>query len=626
MSALTSTKEPRALRRNREQRATRHPGGGSNRAGLAVLIIAVSLYVQFASGNFLSTSNIEAVVLNVSSLLIAAAAAMRLLVAGNVDLSIGGQLSLLSVVSAIVARDTQSAVLPVTVALAGGALIGLLNATAVRLLSISPLIVTLGLSFVYFGLAYALSDSTAVFGLPTSFLQIGLTRLAGIPSPVWVALVYFAVASLLLTRSTSGVRRFAIGGNPAACRSEGINVNRAAMADFVFMGFTMGVIALLITSRIQSGTPDVGVNFELETLTAVIVGGVAFNGGSGRPLGVFLGVLLLGTIDAAMVFLGFADYYQQIAKGAILILALAADQYARYRTRMKTSAARADEVERHAPDAATPQGREVRRLDTPSAGTLAFRVDGVSKSYGAVQALRDISFDVRYGEVTCLLGDNGAGKSTLVKILAGAVAPTSGSIMINVDEEPSLQQVDNPREAGVETVWQDLAVCPNLGAAYNLTLGNEPSAFGFGPLQVFDRNAAEEAAQRRLSSIGVNLTDMFRPLSDLSGGQRQSVSIGRVVSEGVKIVILDEPTAALGVHQTRNVVDLIRDLATAGAAVVLVSHDIEIVKEVADRYVVLNRGRLAADTASSNMTPQKLVHLMAGFTDEPADSGTPVRA
>jgi ABC-type multidrug transport system ATPase subunit len=398
------------------------------------------------------------------------------------------------------------------------------------------------------------------------------------------------------------------------------------MADFVFMGFTMGVIALLITSRIQSGTPDIGVNFELETLTAVIVGGVAFNGGSGRPLGVFLGVLLLGTIDAAMVFLGFADYYQQIAKGAILILALAADQYARYRTRMKTSAARADEVERPAPDAVTPQSREVRRLDTPSAGTLAFRVDAVSKSYGAVQALQDISFDVRYGEITCLLGDNGAGKSTLVKILAGAVPPTSGNILINVDEEPSLQQVDNPREAGVETVWQDLAVCSNLGAAYNLTLGNEPSAFGFGPLQVFDRNAAEEAARRRLSSIGVNLTDMFRPLADLSGGQRQSVSIGRVVSEGVKIVILDEPTAALGVHQTRNVVDLIRDLATAGAAVILVSHDIEIVKEVADRYVVLNRGRLAADTASTDMTPQKLVHLMAGFTDEPAAPGTPVRA
>lgn len=625
MSASASTasrpgKEPRG----RSKRATAHPGGGSSRWGLAVLIVLVSLYVQTQSSNFLTESNIQTIILNVSSLLIAAAAAMRLLVAGNVDLSIGGQFSLLSVITALVARDTHSPLLAVAVALVAGSVIGLLNAVAVRLLSISPLIVTLGLSFIYFGLAYALSNSQAVFGLPTGFLQLGLSKIFSVPTPVLVAVVYFVICALLLTRSTSGVRRFAIGGNSAACRSEGIDVDRAVLADFVFMGFTMGVVAVLATARIQSGTPDVGVNFELEVLTAVIVGGVAFNGGAGRPFGVFLGVVLLGTIDAAMVFLGFADYFQQIAKGAVLLLALAADQFARYRSRVKTTAAVADQGGASARASEPEKPLDRTRLETPSKGVIAARIQDVSKSYGAIQALHDISFDMRYGEVTCLLGDNGAGKSTLIKVLAGAVKPTSGDILINASEEPDLVRADDPRESGIETVWQDLAVCQNLGAAYNLALGNEPSRLGLGPIRIFDRKAAEAAARKRLGSIGVNLNDMFRPLTDLSGGQRQSVAISRVVSDEVKIVILDEPTAALGVHQTRNVVSLIRELAGAGAAVLLVSHDIELVRELADHYVILNRGTLVADSRAKDMTPQGLVHLMAGLVEEPLSSPEPV--
>lgn len=614
---LRSVAKPKA---EQQKRTTRHPGGGSNRWGLAVLIIAVALYVQTQSSNFLTSSNVETIILNVSSLLIAGAAAMRLLVAGNVDLSIGGQFSLLSVITALVVRDTHSTPLAVATALAVATTIGLLNGLAIRVLSISPLIVTLGLSFVYYGLANAFSHSQAVFGFPNSFLEIGLSKVAGIPTPVWIALAYFIVCSVWLTRTTSGVRRFAIGGNPAACRSEGINVDRATLVDFVFMGFTMGVVAVLATAHIQSGAPDIGVNFELETLTAVIVGGVAFNGGAGRPLGVFLGVMLLGTIDAAMVFLGFADYFQQIAKGAILLLALGADQLARYRARVRATPASADYVARSSAGGGTGRLGDLQ-LQTPPAGTLAASIRGVSKRYGAVQALSDISFDVHYGRITCLVGDNGAGKSTLIKVLAGAVPASSGDILINTSADPNPVKVDNPRDAGVETVWQDLALCQNMGAAYNLALGDEPSRGGVGPIQIFDRRIAEESARRRLAAIGVNLTDMFRPLADLSGGQRQSVSIGRVVTPDAKLVILDEPTAALGVHQTQNVVALIRELASAGAAVLLVSHDIEIVREVADHYVVLNRGRLVADSTAKDMSPQQLVHMMAGLSE-----GTPVTA
>ena len=165
-----------------------------------------------------------------------------------------------------------------------------------------------------------------------------------------------------------------------------------------------------------------------------------------------------------------------------------------------------------------------------------------------------------------------------------------------------------------------------MGAAYNLSLGNEPSRGGLGPIQIFDRRAAEDEARRRLAAIGVNLADMFRPLSDLSGGQRQSVSIGRVVTPEAKVVILDEPTAALGVHQTQNVVSLIRELAGAGAAVLLVSHDIEIIREVADHYIILNRGRLVADSTAAQMSAQRLVHLMAGLPEAAPSAATKVDA
>jgi ribose/xylose/arabinose/galactoside ABC-type transport system permease subunit/ABC-type branched-subunit amino acid transport system ATPase component len=625
MTTTTAAVPPGTAREERKKRTTRHPGGGSSRWGLAILIVAVGLFVQTQASNFLTSNNIETIILNVSSMMIAAAAAMRLLVAGNVDLSIGGQFSLISVVTALVARDTNSAPIAVAVALGLGTAIGLANGVAVRLLSISPLIVTLGVSFVYYGLANAFSHSQAVFGFPNSFLEIGLSKLAGVPTPVWIALIYFGACALWLTRTTSGIRRFAIGGNPIACRSEGINVDRAVLVDFVFMGFTMGLVALLATAHIQSGAPDIGINFELETLTAVIVGGVAFNGGAGRPLGVFLGVMLLGTIDAAMVFLGYADYFQQIAKGAILLLALAADQLARYRARVRARPASADYMARDASAAKSARLGNLQ-LSTPPAGTLAASIRGVSKRYGTVQALNDISFEVRYGEITCLVGDNGAGKSTLVKVLAGAVPATEGDILINTTAEAHPVKVDNPRDAGVETVWQDLALCQNMGAAYNLSLGNEPSRGGLGPIQIFDRRVAEDGARRRLAAIGVNLADMFRPLSDLSGGQRQSVSIGRVVTPEAKVVILDEPTAALGVHQTQNVVALIRELAAAGAAVLLVSHDIEIIREVADHYIVLNRGRLVADSTAAEMSAQRLVHLMAGLAETAPPAATTVDA
>ena len=216
--------------------------------------------------------------------------------------------------------------------------------------------------------------------------------------------------------------------------------------------------------------------------------------------------------------------------------------------------------------------------------------------------------------MVCLVGDNGAGKSTLIKLLSGVYRPDEGEIRF--DGQPvSFGSPADARSSGIETVYQDLAVCPNLGVAHNLILGDEPRRRMWGFLPVRDDRAAVLRTRGRLASLGIELADLNQSVGRLSGGQRQSVSIARAMKEDVKLVILDEPTAALGVTQTRNVLRIVRQAAENGAGVVLISHDIRTVFAVADRVVVLRLGKVVYDGPVADVTHSRLLHLMAGLED-----------
>lgn len=221
---------------------------------------------------------------------------------------------------------------------------------------------------------------------------------------------------------------------------------------------------------------------------------------------------------------------------------------------------------------------------------------------------------MRGGEVVCVVGDNGAGKSTLIKLISGVYKPDAGRIELDGRPVEFGGPID-ARRAGIETVHQDLAVCPNLGVAHNLILGDEPRRRMFGLIPVRDDAAAVARTRTRLASLGITLTDMNRSVGRLSGGQRQSVAIARAMKEDVKLVILDEPTAALGVAQTRNVLRITRQAAENGAGVILISHDIRTVFAVADRVVVLRLGRVVYDDSVHRITHTRLLHLMAGLED-----------
>ena len=408
------------------------------------------------------------------------------------------------------------------------------------------------------------------------------------------------------------MRIYAIGGDARAAELCGVPVGRTVVGLYTVNGFLIGLVAVLIAGRLGSITPTIGVRFELDVLTAAILGGVAFNGGAGRPLGIAIGVATIGILNAGLIFMGLQSWWQQISVGSMLLLALVADQFAiglrRRRAHRAASAFASLETPRTAES-----GRPAGALSDAAGSVPVFSVSGAQKSYGALTALEDGTFTVSKGEIVCLLGDNGAGKSTLVKIISGAIRPDAGAMELD-GRSVRFRNPQAARAEGVETVYQDLALCPNLSVTHNMMLGREKTRRWLGFIPVRDDAAAEGDARERLASLGVALSDYGLLVRSLSGGQRQSVAIARSLGAHVRLICLDEPTAALGVKQTAQVSRLIRSIAARGTGVILITHDLGTVRALADRIVVLSHGRVVYDGPVAHLGADQLWELMASGT------------
>ena len=238
--------------------------------------------------------------------------------------------------------------------------------------------------------------------------------------------------------------------------------------------------------------------------------------------------------------------------------------------------------------------------------TPLLQLRDITKSFGSVQALSDVDFEVRHGEVMALVGDNGAGKSTLVKCVAGTHSPDSGDILFDGDEV----SIHGPKAAaklGIEVVYQDLALCDNLDVVQNMYLGREEHDL----LQRLKEPIMEQRTAETLKSLAVTTISSIRqPVATLSGGQRQSVAVAKAVQWNSKLVILDEPTAALGVAQTEQVLALVRRLAEQGLAVVIISHNLHDVFETATRVTVLRLGRNVGVYERAQVTQEEVVHAI----------------
>ncbi|MBH0055055.1 MULTISPECIES: ATP-binding cassette domain-containing protein [unclassified Salinibacterium] len=233
---------------------------------------------------------------------------------------------------------------------------------------------------------------------------------------------------------------------------------------------------------------------------------------------------------------------------------------------------------------------------------------GISKQFGAIEALSDVSLDIYPGEVVAIVGDNGAGKSTLVKVLAGVHPASSGTISYRGDEV-SLSNPTDARDLGIATVFQDLALCDNLDVVSNLFLGRELGT------RALDEVEMEQQTWALLRQLSAKIPSVRTPVAGLSGGQRQTVAIARSLIGNPSIVVLDEPTAALGVAQTAEVLNLIEHLRERGHGIVLVSHNMADVQAVADRVVVLRLGRNNGDFAVVDVTYEDIIAAITGATD-----------
>jgi fructose transport system ATP-binding protein len=247
---------------------------------------------------------------------------------------------------------------------------------------------------------------------------------------------------------------------------------------------------------------------------------------------------------------------------------------------------------------------------------IVLKTEGLTKFYGGVHALQDANFELRKGEHVAIMGDNGAGKSTFVRQITAVEQPTSGRIWFN-GEEVRFSGPLEAREAGIEAVFQNLALADDLDVPSNLFLGRERIRFNLGPFSILDRRSMREATVAALQKTGVKIPNLSNSIRNMSGGQRQCVAIARTATFASKMIVMDEPTAALGVQETAQVENIVRTLKANGEALILISHNMRQVFDLVDRIVVFRRGRIVANLEKSRTSGEEVVAYITGAKTTP---------
>ncbi len=259
------------------------------------------------------------------------------------------------------------------------------------------------------------------------------------------------------------------------------------------------------------------------------------------------------------------------------------------------------------------ENRAETAMPAPAVETSApvLRLDRVTKRFGGLTAVDQVSLQIYPGEVVALAGDNGAGKSTLIKMISGVYKPDDGHIFL-ADREITISSPMEARSLGIETIYQDLALCENLDATINIFLGREPSRRLLGIFKQVDRTKMLVESQAVLKRLDIRIPNLRRPIREMSGGQRQAVAIARAVYWNARLVIMDEPTAALGVPEQRKVHELVRALKQQNVPVIIISHNMQDIFASADRIIVMRRGQKVGDVRATDLDGDGLVGLMVG--------------
>ena len=436
----------------------------------------------------------------------------------------------------------------------------------------------------------------------------------GVAYPVVILIVVTLLMTYLAKRRRFGRYVYAYGGNPEAAELSGINTRRTVMLTYTLMGVLVAVSAAIQTARLNAAVTNLGVQNELDVIAAAVIGGTSFSGGIGTIAGAVLGrdrdavaSLRHGALAHRLAVTGHRRRRRARRRGRHRRGHPGrAPQDGRGRTRRRPRRG----GPRHPDGPTLSEGQrmtDTQRATFPSepGATPLVEMRNICVAFGGLQAVNGVSVDLYPGEVVALVGGNGAGKSTLMHVLSGAHPADSGEMLIS-GEPVTIHQPRDAQKHGIETIYQKLALAENIDAAGNVFLGRELRT-RFGAL---DDSAMAAATQKVVERLNPRFKNLKTPVNSLSGGQRQTVAIARAIYFDTKILIMDEPTAALGPHETNQVRDLVTQLKAEGIGIFLISHDIHDVFDLADRISVMLMGRLVGTVNKHEVTKDEVLAMI----------------
>jgi len=582
--------------------------------GIFIPLLILFLGVGFVRPEFFSKVNLINIFSDVSFLLLPALGVTIVMLTGGIDISVGYVSSLAGVVTGLLLVKGVSIPLAITSGLLAGVLIGFLNGFFVVKFHIPAIIVTLGSMQVARGIGILITEGEPLYPFPQAYLNLGRGVLSGIPITVFISVVALVLIYILLHHTRYGSWLSALGGNREVARRAGLPIVRLEWSAYMISSGLAALMGILFSALLATAKPSLGYYWEMRSIIATVIGGTSLFGGIVTVIGTFFGATVMGMLNDVLVILRVGQYWQDIVIGVLIIVAVGFDAYRRKITfipeKMKRLFQKEAKIER--PDlrlvlegAGIDQSKT--KMETSGDGKLVLELKNISKFYGYVQALDNVSFELHRNEVVAIVGDNGAGKSTLLKIATGAEVPSEGEIIIR-GQKVEFREPRDAASQGIVALHQDLSLINTEDIASNLFLGREPVKWKIW----VDRKKMLNGTQKMLDGLKIKIPSAKTVVQYLSGGQRQGVAIGRAVSQRASILFLDEPTAALGVEESQRVLTLVEELKAIGCSIVIISHNLLHVFAVADRIFVLRSAKNAGIFKKGDTNPDEIVAAITG--------------
>jgi len=575
-----------------------------------VLVVLIAFFAWQAPG-FATSYNFSDMLRDLSILGLLAIGETFVMIGGGIDLSVGSVLLIAGIiVDDLIRLGGVSPFIAVPIVLVIGSFIGAVNGFLITRLRISAFIVTLATLYMIRGVGLSLyhadvKNLLAAVISDENFLVLGQSDVFGLPVSFIIFAVLLAVGTFFLRRTRFGLYLYAVGGSELAARLTRIRVTRIQLISYVIAGFCSALAGVILASRLQTGAPEAGLGQEFDVIAAAIIGGASLFGGRGTLIGTLLGAAFITVLAKGQTLIGVPSNYQSFTRGIVILLAVGLDVL----SQRGIAAPRRIRWTRLLDTAPVePTLEKVQHVEAaPKPGVPVLRASGLHKAFVEIRAVDGIDFDVQAGEVHAIVGENGAGKSTLIKMFSGVLAPDSGEIMI--DGSPvTLHDVAAAQDRGIAVIYQERAVVPELTVAQNIMLGHEPTHRLPG---LIDRSALRRKAEQIWALLG-SPASIEATVRELAPSIQQVVDIARALAFDARVVIMDEPTAALTQQETQRLFEIIRGLKRRGTAVVYISHDLEEIFEIADRVMVLRDGKLVRELPVAQVTRQSLIRMMIG--------------